>query len=156
MGDATEFVRALASRDDTFDRPTLEGLREARADAAAGTFRAVLDVTPRVANRFGTLHGGCIATLVDVIGTAALVTKTQLAGVSVEINVSYMGSAKLGEEVEVVAKVLKVGSSLATVQVDLRTTRSGRAVAQGRHTKFVALASTSVEPGSPHAPRAKL
>lgn len=44
-------------------------------------------------NSDGLLHGGVMASLVDVLGTAALVTVGQRVGMSVEINVSFMSSA---------------------------------------------------------------
>mmetsp|Transcript_18359 Transcript_18359/g.59761 ORF Transcript_18359/g.59761 Transcript_18359/m.59761 type:complete len:157 (+) Transcript_18359:2-472(+) len=107
-----------------------------------GFCKASLPVTPKVANRYGTLHGGCIATLVDVVGSAALVTASSLSGVSVEISTSYIGPAKVGEEVLVEARLLKQGRSLAVIQVDLTVSGTGARVAQGRHTKFL--------PGTPH------
>ncbi|KAL6280977.1 hypothetical protein ACE6H2_017858 [Prunus campanulata] len=53
------------------------------------------------------MHGGATATLVDLIGSTAILTVgTPSFGVSVEINVSYLDSAYPGEEVEVEAKAL--------------------------------------------------
>jgi acyl-coenzyme A thioesterase 13 len=34
-----------------------------------------------VQNRYGTLHGGCVATLVDVVSTVALLTVSKDPGV---------------------------------------------------------------------------
>lgn len=55
-------------------------------------------------NRYGTLHGGCIATLVDVVSTAALVTVSEKAGVSLSMNIDYISPQPGGEEVEITAK----------------------------------------------------
>lgn len=44
-------------------------------------------------NSDGLLHGGVVASLVDVLGTAALITVGQRVGMSVEINVSVISSA---------------------------------------------------------------
>ena len=41
----------------------------------------VFPVRPRVQNRYGTLHGGCVATLVDVVSTVALLTVSKDPGV---------------------------------------------------------------------------
>jgi acyl-coenzyme A thioesterase PaaI-like protein len=52
-----------------------------------------LCVKPRHVNSDGLLHEGVMASLVDVLGTAALITVGQRVGMSVEINVSFMSSA---------------------------------------------------------------
>ena len=44
-------------------------------------------------NRYGTLHGGCIATAVDVVSTAALVTVSPDPGVSADLSVRYLSRA---------------------------------------------------------------
>ena len=44
---------------------------------------------------------GAIATLIDVVGTLALLTKDpKRAGVSVEMNISYMSAAKANQVVK--------------------------------------------------------
>lgn len=46
-------------------------------------------------NRYGTLHGGCIATMVDVFTTAALWTVGgPPGGVSVDLSIAYMAAAR--------------------------------------------------------------
>jgi hypothetical protein len=46
------------------------------------------------------VHGGCIATLVDVIGSAAIVTLADRGGVSVSINTTYLSPAPIGQASE--------------------------------------------------------
>ena len=41
----------------------------------------VFPVRSRVQNRYGTLHGGCVAPLVDVVSTVALLTVSKDPGV---------------------------------------------------------------------------
>lgn len=64
-------------------------------------------------------------------------------GVSVDINISYLSGARLGQEVEIEGKVERVGANLAFTEVRIwkvdacgEGTR-GALVASGRHTKFV-------------------
>ena len=59
----------------------------------------------QVQNRYGTLHGGCIATIVDTVGTAALVTMSPISGVSLSISVDYLSPQPGLEECEVTAQV---------------------------------------------------
>ncbi|MCO5548599.1 hypothetical protein L7F22_002059 [Adiantum nelumboides] len=91
------------------------------------------------------LHGGAITSLVDIIGSAAIFSMgVPYSGVSVDINVTFMAGAPLGEEIEIEAKALRVGKTLAFVVVDIRLKATGKLVAQGRHTKFLGPSGTSV------------
>jgi acyl-coenzyme A thioesterase 13 len=61
-------------------------------------------------------------------------------GVSVDINVSYVGVARAGDTVEIEARADKVGGSLGFTSVKISKVVEGRAgplIATGRHTKFV-------------------
>ncbi|XP_053874297.1 acyl-coenzyme A thioesterase 13 isoform X1 [Malaclemys terrapin pileata] len=89
-------------------------------------------------NRGGTLHGGLTATLVDVVSTAALLyTERGMPGVSVDMNITYMSAAKIGEEILITAQILKQGRRLAFASVDVTNKATGKFVAQGRHTKYL-------------------
>ncbi|GAB2277237.1 hypothetical protein Dimus_011944 [Dionaea muscipula] len=99
-------------------------------------------VPPRLLNTANTLHGGAIASLVDLVGSAAVFTAGAPAtGVSVEINVSYLDGALPDEEIEIEARNLRVGKAIAVVSVELRKKDTGKIIAQGRHTKYLALSS---------------
>ena len=43
------------------------------------------------------------------------------------------------EEIEIEAKNLRVGRTVAVVSVDLRKKATGKLIAQGRHTKYLAV-----------------
>ncbi|CAH9123311.1 unnamed protein product [Cuscuta epithymum] len=95
-------------------------------------------VPPRIVEHSnGSLHDGVIAALVDVIGAAAVfVGGAPATGVSVDINVSYVGAAYAGDEIEIDAKVLGIKNAIAVVSVELRNTKTGKVIAQGRHSKY--------------------
>ncbi|KAJ8273277.1 hypothetical protein GJAV_G00099710 [Gymnothorax javanicus] len=106
--------------------------------ASPGKIVCEMKVEEEHTNPSGTLHGGMTATLVDVISTVALMnTERGLPGVSVDMNITYMNAAKLGEDVLITAEVLKQGRTLAFATVDLTSKASGRLIAQGRHTKHL-------------------
>ncbi|EDL86500.1 thioesterase superfamily member 2 (predicted) [Rattus norvegicus] len=89
-------------------------------------------------NKFGTLHGGLTATLVDSISTMALMcTERGAPGVSIDMNITYMSPAKIGEEIVITAHILKQGRTLAFASVDLTNKATGKLIAQGRHTKHL-------------------
>jgi acyl-coenzyme A thioesterase 13 len=108
-------------------------------EVEGGRARVRLPVGEAVQNVNGVLHGGAVATLVDVVGTLAIMSadREHRPGVSTDLNVSWFSPAAGGSNVLVEATVLKSGRSLAFVQVDLRREADGALVAQGRMTKFM-------------------
>ena len=86
-----------------YDTTSLAGLTDIRA--APGRLTCVLPVAPRVCNRNGTLHGGCTATLVDVVGTAALLTAHTRGGVSLSITAHYLAPMPQGGRCLIDARV---------------------------------------------------
>ncbi|XP_035285265.1 acyl-coenzyme A thioesterase 13 [Anguilla rostrata] len=106
--------------------------------ASPGKVVCEMKVEEEHTNRAGTLHGGLTATLVDIISTTALMyTERGLPGVSVDMNITYMNAAKVGEDVVITAQVLKQGRTLAFATVDLTSKATGKLLAQGRHTKHL-------------------
>ncbi|XP_034561549.1 acyl-coenzyme A thioesterase 13 [Notolabrus celidotus] len=106
--------------------------------ASPGNLVCEMQVGEEHTNRGGTLHGGMTATLVDVISTVAIMnTERGAPGVSVDMNITYMNAAKMGEDVLITAQVLKQGRTLAFASVDLTNKVTGKIIAQGRHTKHL-------------------
>ncbi|KAL1922239.1 uncharacterized protein VTP21DRAFT_9778 [Calcarisporiella thermophila] len=116
------------------DAQTLGGMT--LANTANGQITATLPVTPQHLNRLGSVHGGLIATIIDVGGSLAISSKGYYTtGVSTDLNVSYIAGAKEGEELNILGKVDKMGKTLAFTSVEIRV--GERLVAVGRHTKYV-------------------
>lgn len=65
------------------------------------------------------------ATLVDVVGSAALVTVSNRGGVSLSINTIYLNPMPGGEDVHIDARVIKLGKDIATVEVILTRASTG-------------------------------
>ncbi|XP_028673402.1 acyl-coenzyme A thioesterase 13 [Erpetoichthys calabaricus] len=106
--------------------------------ASPGKVVCEMKVEEEHTNRAGTMHGGLTATLVDIISTAALMyTERGAPGVSVDMNITYMNAAKLGDDILITAQVLKQGKTLAYAVVDVTNKATGKPIAQGRHTKFL-------------------
>ncbi|BDA41735.1 probable acyl-coenzyme A thioesterase 13 [Coccomyxa sp. Obi] len=132
-----------------FDTVALHTIRDIKA--TDGRVTCVLPVEARVQNRYNTLHGGCIATLVDVVGSAALVTQSERSGVSLHMSVEYLRPALSGDDVFIDAQVVKVGGLIATINVDLTSMNTGALIAQGKHIKFL----SSKDKGIPRTPLVK-
>ncbi|PSR88077.1 Acyl-coenzyme A thioesterase 13, N-terminally processed like [Actinidia chinensis var. chinensis] len=123
-----------------FDPFVMQGLRVDLVEP--GRIICSMNVPPRLLNTGNFLHGGATAALVDIVGSAVIFTVgAPLTGVSVEINVSYLDAAYVGEEIEIEAKTLRIGKAIAVVSVELRKKKTGKIIAQGRHTKYLAVSS---------------
>ena len=110
--------------------------------ASRGLFVSRLLLTPAHLNSSGGLHGSVTATIVDWAGGLAIAAWDcrNKTGVSVDINVSYVNSAREGDEIEIEGLAEKVGGSLAFTTVKIfkvEEGKRGKLVATGRHTKFV-------------------
>jgi acyl-coenzyme A thioesterase 13 len=101
--------------------------------------RARISILEALQNLFGTLHGGAIATLIDDVGTLAIVSadRERRLGVTTDLNVSYFEPGQAGSPVIIEAKVLKLGRTLGSVMVELRREEDGALIAQGRMTKYL-------------------
>ncbi|KAG8054476.1 hypothetical protein GUJ93_ZPchr0001g31593 [Zizania palustris] len=99
-------------------------------------------VPPRLANAGGRMHGGAVASLVDLVGSAVFFAGgSPTTGVSVEITVSYLDAARANEEIEIEARVLGIGGTTGCVTVEVRRKCTGEVLAHGRHTKYLAVSS---------------
>ena len=67
-----------------------------------------------MANINQVIHSGALASLVDLVSTAALYnTKQRKPGVSVDMHVSFIKPAKLNETILVEGRVVKAGNKMA-------------------------------------------
>lgn len=85
----------------------------------------------------GGLHGGFSATLVDSISSFGLMTHEPWAtpSVSVNINLTYLKGAKVGEEITIISNVLRAGKTMAYLDVELRNA-ADQLLVKAEHTKF--------------------
>ncbi|SJX64736.1 uncharacterized protein SRS1_15553 [Sporisorium reilianum f. sp. reilianum] len=107
--------------------------------AHPGTVRGTFRIGTHNLNRLGTLHGGCIATLTDTLGSLAIASHGLYStGVSTDINTTYVkASGTGGDEVAVEGCVVSMGKTLAFTRMELRHPVTGALLAYGSHTKFI-------------------
>ena len=109
-----------------------------------------LVIERRHTNFDGSVHGGVISSLMDSAMGAALHAAHDpgdpdlLGHSTIEMNVSYLNAARLGDRVVVEAHVLRKGRSLAVGEVEVRHP-SGDLMAKGRLTYFIHRAVDSQE-----------
>lgn len=114
--------------------------------AGNGQCVAEMVVEKQHTNGYGTLHGGFTATAVDVLSSIAVLTHPKVvedidsapnSGVSIDIHVTYLNSAKIGDQIVINAETVKLGRNLAFLKVILFRKDDNVILAQGSHTKFV-------------------
>jgi acyl-CoA thioesterase len=97
-----------------------------------GYAEAVLTVRPDHTNPLGTVHGGCLYTLADVVTSVATVSHGYHT-VTVSGFYNYLAPAKNTKEIHAVAKTIKHGNTLSVCDFELRTD-SGMLVGKGTFT----------------------
>ncbi|KAI3864280.1 hypothetical protein MKX03_006113 [Papaver bracteatum] len=124
----------------SFDPLIIQGIKVDLVEP--GRIICSMKVPPRLLNSGNSLHGGAMSSLVDIIGVSAKNTAgAKSSGVSVGINISYLDYVYLDEEIEIEAKVVRVGKAVGVATVELRKKKTGKIVAQGRHTMYLAVSS---------------
>lgn len=104
-------------------------------DATENKLKVEFEVQEEHTNPFKTLHGGCTSTLIDIVTTQAIMAKSGKLGVTVDLNVSYLAPARIGEIIILEASVTKLGKNLCFTRADLYKKNDNTIVATGLHTK---------------------
>nr|CAG8502412.1 7952_t:CDS:2 [Entrophospora candida] len=97
---------------------------------------------------YGNVHGGFVASLIDVCSTLAIIVisgnKFVNGGVSTDISASYVSSAKSGDVLLIECFVYKAGKNLANTYTVIRNKINDKVIAIGQHTKFNDVYSFSI------------
>ncbi|VEN60186.1 unnamed protein product [Callosobruchus maculatus] len=119
-----------------FDRTMKDAVLKVLKD---GHCVAELKVAEEHSNPMGGLHGGCSATLVDNVSSFALLSheKGGAASVSVDMHMTYLKGAVVGDTIEIDARTTRVGKTLAFLEVDIRNKDTGDLLVKGTHTKYL-------------------
>ena len=87
-------------------------------------------------NGMGTLHGGYTAYILDYSTTGALMAmEGNRSGVSIDMSLSYMSAAKLGDIVTIETECKKKGRNLAFMEAEFK--KGDKLLVTGKHTKFI-------------------
>lgn len=69
-------------------------------------------VAPSLANTSGNLHGGVIATMIDVLTSCAILAIQLRGSVTVDLHMTCLSNAPIGTTVTIESKVERMGNSL--------------------------------------------
>ncbi|KAI5464871.1 HotDog domain-containing protein [Mariannaea sp. PMI_226] len=137
----TQFVKAVmrSFMVDSGLEPRLLGKDRFRVlSATEGRVDFELDIHKDHTNRLQTIHGGTIASIVDLGGSLAVASTGRFAtGVSTDLNVTYLSpGGRVGDKLTGTAICEKIGKTLAYTTVTF-TNNKGQLAARGSHTKYV-------------------
>ncbi|KAF7906638.1 hypothetical protein EAF00_000917 [Botryotinia globosa] len=140
---ALRFVRSVLKsfQESSGLEPRLFGENLRVTGAEPGRVNFELDIKKEHTNRLNIIHGGTIASMVDLGGSLAVASRGLYAtGVSTDLNVTYLNSGgKVGDVLKAVVTCDKFGKTLAYTSIQF-TNSNGEVAARGSHTKYVALA----------------
>ncbi|KAF3761679.1 Thioesterase/thiol ester dehydrase-isomerase, partial [Cryphonectria parasitica EP155] len=106
-------------------------------NARPGQVNFELEIHRQHTNRLNILHGGTIASMVDLGGSLAVASMGLYStGVSTDLNVTYLSSGgKAGDKIKVLAECEKMGRTLAFTRMSFFNEK-GDLCARGSHTKY--------------------
>ncbi|XP_016970431.2 acyl-coenzyme A thioesterase 13 [Drosophila rhopaloa] len=88
-------------------------------------------------NRQGTLHGGLMATIVDICTTYALMSKGSHPGVTANLNICFTAPAHLGEVIQLDCNTVRAGKKMAYLDCLLTRKSDGKVIAKGGQVKYI-------------------
>ncbi len=108
-------------------------------DKEVGTVRVAYNATETLANRFGAIHGGMTAAMLDdVISLAAgLTIEWGQITPTLEMKVSYIAQAKPGTRIQAEARTIRRGGTVIFLEADLKD-ETGKLLATASSTVMIA------------------
>jgi uncharacterized protein (TIGR00369 family) len=90
---------------------------------------------PEHLNRFGAIHGGALAGLIDTVAAIASLTKLKRI-VTIEMNISYIKAATISNKILAKGVVIQAGKSLIRTTVELFN-EDNQLITRGNLTFFI-------------------
>jgi uncharacterized protein (TIGR00369 family) len=90
---------------------------------------------PEHLNRFGAIHGGALAGLIDSVASIASLTKLKRI-VTIEMNISYIKAATISNKILAKGVVIQAGKSLIRTTVELFN-EDNQLITRGNLTFFI-------------------
>ncbi len=108
-------------------------------ETGEGYVRVSLAVGPEHTNPYGVMHGGVVTTLMDSsMGVLISVMRGEEVKdrphATVEMNASFLGVARPGDEIVSEARIVRLGKRFAVGETEARRRSDGELVALGRFT----------------------
>ncbi|KAL5976860.1 hypothetical protein ACLOJK_021195 [Asimina triloba] len=111
----------------TLEQQTLSDLQVIKAET--GRILCSFVVPKHLSDADGNWHPGAIATIIDDVCGAAIITETGLLKASAALSISYFSPAKIHEEVEIEGRVIGHKGKLTSVIAEVRKKGRGQLIA---------------------------
>ncbi len=125
-------------------RSRLMGLMGGEIDSLEeGRVVISIKLDERHMNPGGMLHGGIVTALMDEATGHAIVTvrglevMAEAPHVTVDMNVSFLSSARSGDELECEARTVRIGRTVVFAEAEVRRRGPGDVVAKGHFTYVI-------------------
>jgi uncharacterized protein (TIGR00369 family) len=108
-------------------------------DVEAGSVRVAYNTTEALANRYGAIHGGMTAAMLDdVISLASgLTVEWGQITPTLEMKVSYIAQGKVGARILAEARTIRRGGTVMFLEADLKD-ETGKLIATASSTVMIA------------------
>ena len=101
-------------------------------DAKEDSWKGTMPVLQEHLDANGTLHGGCTAALIGAVSNYGFVSEP---GPIIDVSVSYIGTAKLGDVLTIESSGLDTKGAIRFADVIIKN-QDGKLIAKGSHTSF--------------------
>ncbi|KAI9328482.1 HotDog domain-containing protein [Zopfochytrium polystomum] len=112
-----------------------------------GRFVWELEVTEEMLNGAGTIHGGCLSTIIDLISSLSKLLidaandRPLRGGVSLNLSTTFISAAVVGDVLVIEVTVPKIAKKVFFTDTKVfkrgKDGKKGPLVAEGSHTKFM-------------------
>ncbi len=141
---ATQASHALARLEHELAHPPFHAVLAPQAVSADPCGEVVIRLPYqaqfRRAQDSGDIHGGVIASIIDIAAHAAVAVQIERMAPTIDLRIDYLRAARAGE-LHVSARTLRVGRAIARVDVEVRSA-DAIVVAVGRGTFSTAINDT--------------
>lgn len=135
--DFQKFVNFVCLKD-TVESNILKGLRVKSVESLSGETRMKLEieVLPSFLNGYGGVFGGAMAAIMDLASNVLALSLDSRVTYSMELNVTYVGVARVGETLAVDVFCPKAGKNIFFSSVEVRS--KGKVIALATNTRTFA------------------
>ncbi|RAO70120.1 uncharacterized protein BHQ10_006132 [Talaromyces amestolkiae] len=139
-----DMLQHIITRDPNDERWMIDQTAKVRLESAnpgppaRAIFRML--VTPSMTNALNNLHGGCAATIIDILTSIPVMAVGtpgvfQYGGVSRNLNVTYLRPVPVHSEIRVVCEVTQIGKRLALLRAEIRRVEDDALCVLSEHQK---------------------
>ncbi|EGG20768.1 thioesterase superfamily protein [Cavenderia fasciculata] len=120
-----------------FEKIIMKSVQLVTVDFTKKTITCSMVVEQELSNIMSSLHGGVIATLVDIISSMAIMmfSGKGTPSVSVDLVINYANAATVGQTLYIESCAYKIGRNLAFTDTIIKGDKG--IIAKGSHNKFI-------------------